>query len=161
MAIPDNSASGGDFGDDCIPRTPGHKQYVDGTTNTFQFECSKPGKQADARESAPNRGQGLDGHDHFSGRDSENEDEHGLASGGNMHALRIEGRKWVNDITLPQAWAILQATAQELDSGRDLLFMMLMPNGRQPALCLDQSLFVQQFPTPAALAARLASRQEH
>lgn len=102
-----------------------------------------------------------DGHDHFSGMDHGDGNDHESSAGSNLHALRIEGRKWVNDITLAQAWAILQATAQELEQGRDLLFMMLMPNGRQPALCLDQALFIQQLPTPAALAARLAARQEH
>jgi hypothetical protein len=75
-----------------------------------------------------------------------------------LHALRIEGRKWVNDITLAQAWAILRAAYQELDEHTELLFMAQLPNGEQPALCITRRIFDTLLATPDALEQRLTRR---
>jgi hypothetical protein len=82
-----------------------------------------------------------------------------IDTGEPVFAVRIENRRWVNDITLPQAWAILHAAFQELAHGEDLLFMVLLPSGEQPALCLSGQLFELQAATPQALAARLLPRR--
>jgi hypothetical protein len=74
------------------------------------------------------------------------------------HALRIEGRKWVDDITLAQAWAILYAAYQELDEQQEMLFMLLLPNGEQPACCINRLIFEQMMSTPETMVQRLRNR---
>jgi len=75
-----------------------------------------------------------------------------------LHALRIEGRKWVNDISLEQVWAILNATFQEFDDRDELLFMVQLPSGEQPALCINKQVFHLLIQTPAQLAQYLRRR---
>lgn len=75
-----------------------------------------------------------------------------------LHALRIEGRDWMNDISLPQAWAVLWAAYQELEEDAELMFMVQLPSGDQPALCLTRQIFETLVPNPGALARRLARR---
>ncbi|MDB5839332.1 MAG: hypothetical protein JWQ23_1284 [Herminiimonas sp.] len=75
----------------------------------------------------------------------------------NTFALRIEGRKWVNDISISQVWAILHAAYLELDPQQEMLFMIMLPSGEQPALCMDKTIFQALMKSPEAMARRLAS----
>jgi hypothetical protein len=75
----------------------------------------------------------------------------------NVYALRIEGRKWVNDISLSQAWAILHAAYLELEQQQEMLFMIMLPTGEQPALCMDKTIFQVLMKSPEAMGRRLAS----
>lgn len=73
----------------------------------------------------------------------------------NLYALRIEGREWLDDLTIEQVWEVLKAAYQALDPRRDLLFMTLLPNGEMPAKCLPRSVFESSLQTPGMLAEAL------
>jgi hypothetical protein len=75
--------------------------------------------------------------------------------GGNAYALRIEGRKWLDDITMEQAWAVLKAAYQQLQHDEELLFIMLVPSGEMSARCLPRSMFDICIDSPARLAEAL------
>jgi hypothetical protein len=75
----------------------------------------------------------------------------------NHYALRVEGRTWLDDLTIEQIWAILKAAFQPLGPRQELMFMVLMPNGATPCRCLPRSVFESCLPTPATLAETLAS----
>jgi hypothetical protein len=71
------------------------------------------------------------------------------------YALRIEGRKWLDDLTIEQAWAVLKAAYQQLQHDEELLFMTLLPSGEMPARCLPRSMFDMRLDSPARLAEAL------
>jgi hypothetical protein len=73
----------------------------------------------------------------------------------NAYALRIEGRKWLDDITIEQAWAVLKAAYQQLQHEEELLFIMLLPSGEMSARCLPRSMFDICLDSPARLAEAL------
>ena len=73
----------------------------------------------------------------------------------NTYALRIEGRKWLDDLTIEQAWAVLKAAYQQLQHDEELLFIMLLPSGEMPAKCLPRSMFDICLNSPARLAEAL------
>lgn len=75
----------------------------------------------------------------------------------NYYALRIEGRGWLDDLTLEQVWATLQAAYQQLQHHQDLLFITLLPNGEMPAKCLPRSMFEYCMASPAMLAETLTT----
>ncbi|MGI4849928.1 MAG: hypothetical protein ACRYGK_17590 [Janthinobacterium lividum] len=129
---------------------------IDGNYNHRAGKLESDGAFEPASPDGRSRHDGHEGHD-----GSGSQDERIEGGDSNLHALRIEGRQWINDITLAQVWAVLKAAVQELDNGRDLLFMVLLPSGEQPALCLDRSLFAQQLTSPSALAAKLRPRSTH
>ncbi|MET0962331.1 MAG: hypothetical protein ABWY05_05865 [Noviherbaspirillum sp.] len=74
----------------------------------------------------------------------------------NQYALRIEGRGWLDDLTIEQVWATLQAEYQQLQHHQDLLFLTLLPSGEMPAKCLLRSIFEYSMASPAMLAPTLA-----
>ena len=74
----------------------------------------------------------------------------------NQYALRIEGRDWLDDLTIEEVWATLQAAYQQLQRHQDLLFLTLLPNGEMPAKCLPRSMFECCMASPAMLAQTLA-----
>ena len=59
----------------------------------------------------------------------------------NQYALRIEGRGWMDDLTLDQVWSTLKSAYQQLQHQQDLLFITLLPNGEMPARCLPKAMF--------------------
>ena len=73
----------------------------------------------------------------------------------NAYALRIEGRKWLDDITIEQAWAVLKAAYQQLQRDEELLFIVLLPSGEMSARCLPRSMFDICLASPARLAEAL------
>ncbi|SMP48263.1 hypothetical protein SAMN06295970_102125 [Noviherbaspirillum suwonense] len=75
---------------------------------------------------------------------------------GNQYALRIEGRDWMDDLTLEQVWAMLSSAYQQLQQKQDLLFITLLPNGEMPARCLPKAMFDYCMANPAMLAQTLA-----
>ena len=74
----------------------------------------------------------------------------------NQYALRIEGRDWLDDLTIEQVWATLKAAYQQLQHHQDLLFITLLPSGEMPAKCLPRSMFDYCMGSPAMLADTLA-----
>ena len=74
----------------------------------------------------------------------------------NHYALRIEGRGWLDDLTLEQVWVTLHTAYQQLQHHQDLLFITLLPNGDMPAKCLPRSMFEYCMANPAMLAQTLA-----
>lgn len=70
----------------------------------------------------------------------------------NSYALRVEGRPWIDDLTIEQVWAILKAAFQPLEARQELMFMALLPNGEMPSKCLPRSVFDECMGTPAMLA---------
>lgn len=74
----------------------------------------------------------------------------------NQYALRIEGRGWMDDLTLEQVWSTLESAYQQLQQQQDLLFITLLPNGDMPARCIPKALFDHCMASPAMLAATLA-----
>lgn len=75
----------------------------------------------------------------------------------NHYALRVEGRAWLDDLTIEQIWAILHAAFQQLEPRQELMFMILMPNGATPCRCLPRSVFESSLPTPAMLVQALSA----
>lgn len=73
----------------------------------------------------------------------------------NHYALRIEGRAWLDDLTIAQVWSVLKAAFQPLAARQELMFMVMMPNGATPCRCLPRSVFESSLPTPAMLEAAL------
>jgi hypothetical protein len=69
----------------------------------------------------------------------------------NLYALRIEGKSWMDDLTIDQAWAVLRSAYQQLAANQELLFMLLLPNGEMPAKCLPRSVFEARFANPRSL----------
>lgn len=67
------------------------------------------------------------------------------------YALRIEGKAWLDDLSIEQAWAVLRSAYQALEQNEELLFMMLMPNGEMPARCLPRCMFESSMTSPARL----------
>jgi hypothetical protein len=76
----------------------------------------------------------------------------------NHYALRVEGRAWLDDLTIEQIWAILHAAFQQLDPRQELMFMILMPNGATASRCLPRSVFESSLPNPAMLVKALTPR---
>jgi len=74
----------------------------------------------------------------------------------NQYALRIEGRSWMDDLTLEQVWSTLKSAYQQLQQQQDLLFITLLPNGEMPARCLPKAMFDYTMASPAMLAETLA-----
>ena len=74
----------------------------------------------------------------------------------NHYALRIEGRNWMDDLTLEQVWSALKSAFQQLQQQQDLLFITLLPNGDMPARCIPKDLFDHFMASPAMLAETLA-----
>lgn len=74
----------------------------------------------------------------------------------NQYALRIEGRDWLDDLTIEQVWTMLKTAYQQLQPHQDLLFITLLPNGEMPAKCLPRSMFDYFMGSPAMLADTLA-----
>jgi hypothetical protein len=74
----------------------------------------------------------------------------------NQYALRIEGRGWMDDLTLEQVWSTLKSAYQHLQQEQDLLFITLLPNGQMPARCLPKAMFDYCMASPAMLAETLA-----
>lgn len=74
----------------------------------------------------------------------------------NQYALRIEGRDWMDDLTLEQVWATLDCAYRQLQKTQDLLFIILFPSGEMPARCLPKSMFDMCMASPAMLAEALA-----
>ena len=75
---------------------------------------------------------------------------------GNQYALRIEGRDWMDDLTLEQVWSTLKSAYQQLQHTQDLLFITLLPSGEMPARCLPKAMFDYCMASPAMLAETLA-----
>lgn len=75
----------------------------------------------------------------------------------NHYALRVEGRAWLDDLTIQQIWAVLKAAFQPLAPREELMFMILMPNGAMPSRCLPRAVFDSCLPTPAMLENALCS----
>jgi hypothetical protein len=75
----------------------------------------------------------------------------------NHYALRIEGRAWLDDLTIDQVWAVLKAAFQQLEPQQELMFMTLLPNGEMPSRCLPRSVFDLCMRTPSMLADALSS----
>jgi hypothetical protein len=73
-----------------------------------------------------------------------------------QYALRIEGRDWMDDLTLEQVWVALKSAYQQLQQQQDLLFITLLPNGEMPARCLPKTMFDYCMASPAMLAESLA-----
>lgn len=69
----------------------------------------------------------------------------------NHYALRVEGRPWLDDMTIEQIWTVLQAAFQQLTPRQELMFMILLPNGAMPCRCLPRSVFDLCIRTPAML----------
>lgn len=69
----------------------------------------------------------------------------------NHYALRIEGRAWLDDLTIEQVWSVLKAAFQPLAPRQELMFMVMMPDGATPSRCLPRSVFEASLPTPAML----------
>jgi hypothetical protein len=69
----------------------------------------------------------------------------------NHYALRVEGRAWLDDLTIEQVWAILHAAFQQLEPRQELMFMILMPSGATPCRCLPRSVFESSLGNPAML----------
>ena len=78
-------------------------------------------------------------------------------SNANHYALRIEGRAWLDDLTIAQVWAVLKAAFQPLAPRQELMFMIMTPNGATPSRCLPRSVFESSLSTPAILEAALGS----
>jgi hypothetical protein len=74
----------------------------------------------------------------------------------NQYALRIEGRDWMDDLTLEQVWSALKSAYQQLQQTQDLLFITLLPSGEMPARCLPKTMFDYCMANPAMLAETLA-----
>jgi len=74
----------------------------------------------------------------------------------NQYALRIEGRDWMDDLTLEQVWSALKSAYQQLQQTQDLLFITLLPSGEMPARCLPKTMFDYCMADPAMLAETLA-----
>ena len=74
----------------------------------------------------------------------------------NQYALRIEGRDWLDDLTLEQVWAALKSAYQQLQDAQDLLFIVLFPNGEMPARCLPKTMFDFRMSSPEKLCETLA-----
>jgi hypothetical protein len=74
----------------------------------------------------------------------------------NQYALRIEGRDWMDDLTLEQVWSTLKSAYQQLQHKQDLLFITLLPSGEMPARCLPKAMFDYCMASPAMLAETLA-----
>lgn len=74
----------------------------------------------------------------------------------NQYALRIEGRDWLDDLTIEQVWDTLKTAYQQLQHHQDLLFITLLPSGEMPAKCLPRSMFDYCMGSPAMLADTLA-----
>jgi hypothetical protein len=68
-----------------------------------------------------------------------------------LYALRIEGKSWMDDLTIDQAWAVLRSAYQQLAANQELLFMLLLPSGEMPAKCLPRSVFEASFANPRSL----------
>jgi hypothetical protein len=85
------------------------------------------------------------------------ETRHHLAT--HAYALRLEGRPWLDDLSIEQAWAVLRSAYQALGETEELLFMMLLPNGEMPARCLPRALFDSCITSPAML--QMAMRSAH
>jgi len=75
----------------------------------------------------------------------------------NQYALRIEGHRWLDDLTIEQMWAVLKAAYQHLTQDQDLLFIALLPTGEMPAKCLPKSMFNLCLRSPALLAQALTA----
>lgn len=75
----------------------------------------------------------------------------------NQYALRIEGRDWMDDLTLEQVWSALKSAYQQVQEAQDLLFIILFPNGEMPARCLPKAMFEFRMASPAMLSETLAS----
>lgn len=82
---------------------------------------------------------------------------HAQTGNANHYALRVEGRAWLDDLTIEQLWAVLKAAFQQLEPRQELMFMILMPNGATPCRCLPRSVFESCLPTPAVLVKSLCS----
>lgn len=82
---------------------------------------------------------------------------HAHTGNANHYALRIEGRAWLDDLTIEQIWAVLKAAFQPLTPRQELMFMILLPNGATPCRCLPRSVFESCLPTPAMLEDALGS----
>lgn len=82
---------------------------------------------------------------------------HAQAGNTNHYALRIEGRAWLDDLTIEQLWAVLKAAFQPLESRQELMFMILMPSGATPCRCLPRSVFEACLPSPAMLVEALSA----
>jgi hypothetical protein len=67
------------------------------------------------------------------------------------YALRVEGKAWLDDLSIEQVWAVLHSAYQGLEPNEELLFMMLMPNGEMPARCLPRCIFESSMTSPARL----------
>ena len=76
---------------------------------------------------------------------------HAQTGNANHYALRVEGRAWLDDLTIEQIWAVLAAAFQQLSPRQELMFMIQMPNGAMPCRCLPRSVFELCIPTPAML----------
>jgi hypothetical protein len=74
----------------------------------------------------------------------------------NHYALRIEGRDWMDDLTLEQVWSTLKSAYQQLQHKQDLLFITLLPSGEMPARCLPKAMFDYCMASPAMLAETLS-----
>jgi hypothetical protein len=74
----------------------------------------------------------------------------------NQYALRIEGRDWMDDLTLEQVWSTLKSAYQQLQQKQDLLFITLLPTGEMPARCLPKAMFDYCMASPAMLAETLS-----
>jgi hypothetical protein len=74
----------------------------------------------------------------------------------NQYALRIEGRDWMDDLTLEQVWSTLKSAYQQLQQKEDLLFITLLPTGEMPARCLPKAMFDYCMASPAMLAETLS-----
>jgi hypothetical protein len=74
----------------------------------------------------------------------------------NDYALRIEGRDWMDDLTLEQVWSTLKSAYQQLQHKQDLLFITLLPSGEMPARCIPKAMFDYCMASPAMLAETLS-----
>lgn len=73
------------------------------------------------------------------------------------YALRLEGKPWLDDLSIEQVWAVLRSAYQALGEEQELLFMMLLPNGEMPARCLPKSLFDALVTSPASLQSMMST----
>jgi hypothetical protein len=71
------------------------------------------------------------------------------------YALRIEGKPWLDDLSIEQAWAVLRSAYQDIAEHQGLLFMMLLPSGEMPAKCLSRAWFERCIASPSMLQAAL------
>lgn len=82
---------------------------------------------------------------------------HAQTGNDNHYALRIEGRAWLDDLTMAQLWAVLKAAFQQLAPRQELMFMIMLPSGATPCRCLPRSVFESSLATPAMLMEALSA----